>query len=77
MGIVGHQRDRLTILSILLNSEGHFKFLRDFHWICDKSSLAIIEFPIRGNKSLDDTFARSILVFLDVGLSFLCIFCAT
>jgi hypothetical protein len=57
MGIIGHQRDCLTVLSILLNSEGHFKFLWDFHRICDESSYAIVEFPIGTNESLDDTFA--------------------
>jgi len=57
MGIIGHQRDYLTVLSILLNLEGHFKLLWDFHRICDESSYAIVEFPTGTNESLDDTFA--------------------
>jgi len=57
MGIIGHQRDYLTVLSILLNLEGHFKLLWDFHRICDEFSYAIVEFPTGTNESLDDTFA--------------------
>ena len=74
MGVVVHQRDRLTVLSILLDTERDFQFRRDFHRIYDESTFTIVKFPIRGYKSFNDTFARGVLVLIDVRLSFLCIF---
>ena len=74
MGVVGDQRDRLSVLSVLLDTERYFQFCRDFHRIYDESTFTIIEFPIGGYESLDNAFARGVLVLVDVRLSFLCIF---